>query len=101
MPSGRVNKVLSLSLIIPVIRAGAIILSLLFYSFWQLLNRQVEKILRDQFNQQQLMLARKIADNVESYFDFLENALLGYAGLFQTTPPQERELDNVLAERFA
>ncbi len=47
------------------------------------------------------MLARKIADNVESYFDFLENALMGYAGLFQSTPPQERELDDVLAERFS
>ncbi len=47
------------------------------------------------------MLARKIGDNVESYFDFLENALMGYAGLFQTTPPKERELDDVLAERFA
>jgi len=47
------------------------------------------------------MLARKIADNVESYFDFLEDTLMGYAGLFQATPPQERELDDVLAERFS
>jgi signal transduction histidine kinase len=26
---------------------------------------------------------------------------MGYAGLFQATPPQERELDDILAERFA
>ncbi|MCL4501386.1 MAG: ATP-binding protein [Deltaproteobacteria bacterium] len=77
------------------------IISLLFFSFWQKLNNKVEVILKDQFNQQQLMLARKIGDNVESYFDFLENALMGYAGLFQTTAPKERELDNVLMERFA
>ena len=48
-----------------------------------------------------MILARKIADNVESYFDFLENALLGYAGLFQTTPPDERTIDASLEERFA
>lgn len=88
-------------LIIVVVLAGAITISLLFFSFWQQLNHKVEIILKDQFNQQQLMLARKIGDNIESYFDFLENALMGYAGLFQTTPPGERELDNVLAERFA
>ncbi len=86
---------------IAVILAGAIVISLLFFSFWQKLNNKVEVILKDQFNQQQLMLARKIADNIESYFDFLENALMGYAGLFQATPPRERELDDVLAERFA
>ena len=61
----------------------------------------MEVILQEQFNQQQLLLARKIADNVESYFDFLENALMGYAGLFQTTPPDDRELDAALKERFA
>ena len=84
-----------------IIVAGALLLSVLFYTFWQRLNHQVEVILQDQFNQQQLMLARKIADNVESYFDFLENALLGYAGLFQTTPPDDRTIDASLEERFA
>ena len=100
MPSARVNKVLSLSVVIPVILAGAIILSLLFYSFWQQLNRKVEVILRDQFNQQQLMLAKKIADNVESYFDFLENALLGYAGFFQHTTAEAPGIGAALKERF-
>ena len=90
-----------LSLTIVIIVTGAALLSILFYTFWQRLNKQVEVILREQFNQQQLMLAKKIADNVESYFDFLENALLGYAGLFQTTPPDERTIDASLEERFA
>ena len=85
MPAGRSRGTFRLSLTIVIIMAGAILLSALFYTFWQRLNRQVEVILQEQFNQQQLMLARKIADNVESYFDFLENALMGYAGLFQTT----------------
>jgi signal transduction histidine kinase len=101
MKSSRSQGAVSLPLVILLILAGALLLSLLFYSFWQRLNQKVEVILQDQFNQQQLMLARKIADNVESYFDFLENALLGYAGLFQTTPPEERTIDASLAERFA
>ena len=90
MPANRSRGAFRLSLIIVIIVAGTVLLSTLFYTFWQRLNHQVEVILQEQFNQQQLMLARKIADNVESYFDFLENALLGYAGLFQTTPPDER-----------
>ena len=101
MPASRSRGVFRLSLIIVIIMAGAVSLSALFYTFWQRLNHQVEIILQDQFNQQQLMLARKIADNVESYFDFLENALLGYAGLFQTTSPGDRSLDASLEERFA
>ncbi len=101
MPYSRSRGSISLPLVTLAILAGAILLSLLFYTFWQRLNRQVEVILQDQFNQQQLFLARKIADNVESYFDFLENALLGYAGLFQTTPPDDREMEAALAERFS
>ena len=101
MKPSRMQGSIPLPLIIAVILAGAVVISLLFFSFWQKLNHKVEVILKDQFNQQQLMLARKIGDNVESYFDFLENALMGYAGLFQATPPKERELDDVLAERFA
>ena len=101
MPTSRSRGAFRLSLIIVIIVAGAILFSALFYTYWQRLNRQVETILQEQFNQQQLMLARKIADNVESYFDFLENALLGYAGLFQTTPPDDRSIDASLEERFA
>jgi two-component system sensor histidine kinase HydH len=100
MPSSRSRGIIALPAIIAVILAGAILLSALFYAFWQRLNHQVQVILQQQFNQQQLFLARKIADNIESYFDFLENALMGYAGLFQTTPPDERQLDAALIERF-
>src|SRR5574340_441370 len=101
MLTNRSRGTIRTSLTIVFIVAGAVLLSTLFYTFWQRLNHQVEVILQDQFNQQQLMLARKIADNVESYFDFLENALLGYSGLFQTTPPDDRTIDASLEERFA
>jgi len=100
MPGNRSRGTFRLSLTIVSIVAGAVLLSLLFYAFWQRLNHKVEVTLRDQFNHQQLFLARQIADNVESYFDFIENALMGYAGLFQTTPPG-RQLDAALLERFS
>jgi two-component system sensor histidine kinase HydH len=100
MKSSRSRGALSLPLIILIILAGALLLSVLFYSYWQKLNHKVEATLKDQFNQQQLMLARKIADNVESYFDFLENALMGYAGLFQTASPDDLTIEASLAERF-
>ncbi len=102
MKLSRMRGSIPLPLIIAVILAGAAAISLLFFTFWLQFNQKVEVILKDQFNQQQLMLARKIADNVESYFDFLENALQSYAGLFLTTPPEDLQaIDASLAERFA
>jgi signal transduction histidine kinase len=101
MPANRSRGAVRLSLTIVVIVAGAALLSILFYTFWQQLNHKVEVTLEEQFNQQQLFLARKIADNVESYFDFLENALMGYAGLFQADRADNGELEAALGERFA
>ena len=100
MKASRTLGAISLRLTISLILTVAAVLTLLFYSSWQKLNQKVEVILKDQFNQQQLMLARKIGDNVESYFDLLESALMGYAGLFQSALPRERELNEVMAERF-
>ena len=101
MPASRSRGAFRLSLIIVIVVAGATLLSTLFYTFWQRLNRQVEVILQEQFNQQQLFLSKKIADNVESYFDFLENTLLGCAGFFQATSPEAQEVGLALQERFA
>jgi two-component system sensor histidine kinase HydH len=78
MKPQRLRGALSLPKIIGLIVAVTILLSLLFFSFWQRLNAKVEDILKEQFNRQQLELARKIADNVESYFDFLESELLAF-----------------------
>ena len=53
----------------------------LFY-LWLWAGNKMEKIVTEQFNEQQLMLARKIADNVEVYIDFLEYQLVQlYASL--------------------
>jgi signal transduction histidine kinase len=86
MNPGRPRGALSLAKILVAILAGTIILSILFFTFWQRLNHKVEDILEEQFNQQQLELARKIADNVEAYFDYLESELLAYPWRFHLTP---------------
>jgi signal transduction histidine kinase len=97
---GRLRGVLSLPRIILTIIFGACLVSLLFFMFWRQLNRKVELILQEQFNQQQLTVARKVADNVETYFDFLRNALLGYAGLYRETQPSPMGFGDFLEERF-
>jgi two-component system sensor histidine kinase HydH len=79
MKSRRGQGAISLPLIIVLIIAGALVLSIIFYSFFHKLNLKVETVLEDQFNQQQLMLARKIADNVEAYFDYLENMMTAFS----------------------
>ncbi len=100
MKSSRSQGAVALPVIILLIVAGAVILSLLFYTFWQRLNQKVETILQDQFNQQQLMLARKIADNVESYFDYLENELLSYPNVFRNIKPGSAEFKAFMADRY-
>jgi signal transduction histidine kinase len=100
MKSGRAQGAISLSLVIGLVIAGALILSLIFYTFFHKLNLKVEYILREQFNQQQLMLARKIADNVEAYFDYLENELMGFPWGFRKFNVSSPEFQDYMAKRF-
>ncbi len=100
MNPGRPRGALSLPKILFFILAGTIILSLLFFTFWEQLNRKVEDILRDQFNHQQLELARKIADNVEAYFDFLESDLLAFPWRFRLIPPDSPNFNAYMEDRF-
>ena len=97
---GRLRGMISLPRIIAAILFCAVLISILFFFYWKQLNQRVELILREQFNQQQLTIARKVADNVETYFDFLRNALSGYAGLFQETQPGPMGFEAFLGERF-
>ncbi|MEA2114705.1 MAG: ATP-binding protein [Thermodesulfobacteriota bacterium] len=39
-------------------------------------NQEIERIVNNQFNQQQLIIARKIAENISNHFDFLQTQLL-------------------------
>jgi len=98
--TGRLRGLLSLPRIIVAILLGACLVSLFFFVFWRQLNQKVELILGEQFNQQQLTVARKVVDNVETYFDFLRNALLGYAGLYRETQPGPMKFEDFLEERF-
>ena len=100
MNPGRLQGALSLPKTLFLIFAGTILLSLLFYTSWQRLNRKVEDILKGQFNQQQLELARKIADNVEAYFDYLESELLAFPWRFRLIPPGSPEFSAYMQARF-
>ncbi len=100
MKASRLQGVLSLPKVLLFIVGGMVVLSLLFFTFWQRLNRKVEDILKEQFNQQQLELARKIADNVEAYFDYLESELLAYPWRFRLIPIDSPEYDTYMAARF-
>ena len=51
MKPSRTQGTFPLTLTITVILAGALAISLLFFSFWQKLNKNVEVILKDQLNQ--------------------------------------------------
>jgi two-component system sensor histidine kinase HydH len=99
MNPGRPRGSLSLPKILFFILAGTILLSFLFFTFWEQLNRKVEDTLKNQFNQQQLELARKIADNVEAYFDFMESDLLAYPWRFQLVPPDSPGFDKYMQAR--
>lgn len=90
---------LSLPKVIGLILAATLLLSLLFFAFWQRLNAKVEDILKEQFNRQQLELARKIADNVESYFDYLESELLAFPWRLRAGSPTSSEIDRYLSAR--
>jgi two-component system, NtrC family, sensor histidine kinase HydH len=100
MKPSRPRGALSIPKILFAILAGSLILSLLFYAFWQRLNRKVEDILKEQFNQQQLELARKIADNVEAYFDYLENDLLAFPWRLRVLPPHSPDFEAYMEARF-
>jgi signal transduction histidine kinase len=100
MKPSRPRGTLSLPKILVFILAGTILLSLLFYASWQRLNQKVEDILEAQFNQQQLELARKIADNVESYFDYLENELLAYPWRFRLAALDSPDFNAYMQARF-
>lgn len=100
MKSPRPQGAISLSFAVVLIIAGALVLSLIFYSLFHRLNLKVEQVLRDQFNQQQLMLAKKIADNVEAYFDYLENEMLGFPWRFRLFRANSPEFRQYMAERF-
>jgi signal transduction histidine kinase len=100
MSSRRALGAVSLSLVIVLIIAGAILLSLVFFSLFHKLNLKVEFVLREQFNQQQLMLAKKIADNIEAYFDYLENEMLAFPWRFRSFYPKSPEFQTYMAKRF-
>ncbi len=54
------------------------LLSVGLFSLWLWSGKKIDNVITEQFNNQQLMLARKIAENVETYVDFLEFLAVTY-----------------------
>jgi two-component system sensor histidine kinase HydH len=58
-------------------------------------NQELERIVKNQFNRQQLIIARKIAQDIHDHFDFLETQLLFINQFWQRGP---RSNDDIRAE---
>ncbi|MEW6188412.1 MAG: ATP-binding protein [Thermodesulfobacteriota bacterium] len=68
---------------LPLVYTLAVLLTILIvfvgYSTW----RQISQVLSDQFNQQQLILARKISDHVQNQMTHLQITLLGLRQIWE------------------
>ncbi len=73
----RVRTVVVVILLVTLLIAAG-----LFY-LWLWAGKKMENIVTKQFNEQQLMLARKIADNVEVYIDLLEYQMVSCKQAYQ------------------
>ena len=69
--------------VVVVILLATLLIAAGLCSLWLWAGKKMESIVTEQFNEQQLMLARKIADNVEVYIDFLEYQIVSYKQAFQ------------------
>jgi two-component system, NtrC family, sensor histidine kinase HydH len=69
--------------VVAVILLATLLIAAALCFLWLWAGKKMENIVTDQFNEQQLMLARKIADNVEVYVDFLEYQVISYKQAYQ------------------
>ena len=69
--------------VVAVILLATLLIAAGLCYLWLWAGKKMESIVTDQFNEQQLMLARKIADNVEVYIDFLEYQMVSYKQSFR------------------
>ncbi|OPX20505.1 MAG: hypothetical protein BZ151_03575 [Desulfobacca sp. 4484_104] len=79
----RLSQIHIRTLILSII-VTALVISSAFFFLGQRIRQRVENLVTEQFNQQQLMLGRKIADSIEFYFDVLETEMLSYPHFYVT-----------------
>lgn len=73
---------LQIKTVVATILLVTLLLSVGLFSLWLWSGQKIESVITQQFNEQQLMLARKIAENVETYVDFLEMLAVTYSQEF-------------------
>lgn len=64
-------------------------------------NNEMERRVTDQFNRQQLILARKIANNIRNHFNFLETSLRGFNQLWEGEIKKTDEIRTHTTSLFA
>ena len=67
---------LLLKKLLPLVYLGALSLTVLIAYVGYSTSRQTQEIITSQFNQQQLILARKISDHIQNQISHLEKSLL-------------------------
>ena len=78
----RLSHLRARTVVVVILLATLLIAAGLFY-LWLWAGKKMENIVTEQFNEQQLMLARKIADNVEVYLDLLEYQMVSCKQAYQ------------------
>jgi signal transduction histidine kinase len=91
----RLSQLQIRTVVASILIATVLIAAGLFY-LWLWAGKKIETIVTEQFNEQQLMLARKIADNVEVYIDFLEYQLVSYTQAYQVEASSPAHFRNFL-----
>ncbi len=64
-------------------------------------NKDMEKTVTDQFNRQQLILAKKIANNIRNHFSFLETSLRGLNQFWERNVERTEEVRTYVTYSFA
>jgi signal transduction histidine kinase len=73
-----------------IIIALALILSGIVFFLSYRANLELERVVKEQYNDQQLILARKIAADICFHFSFLETALLSFSRKLAAAPPEDQ-----------
>ena len=82
--------------VVAVILVATLLLGIGLLSLWWWAGTKIEAVITQQFNEQQLMLARKIAENVETYVDFLELLAVTYTQEYLVEAVFPEHLDSFL-----
>jgi two-component system, NtrC family, sensor histidine kinase HydH len=83
--------------LLPLTYVGALSLTVLIAYVGYSTSRQAQEIITAQFNQQQLILARKISDHIQNQISYLEKSLLAIREDWELSKPSSGSVADVLS----